>query len=201
MYSDKIINIRSKYIQYTSVWGPIYIYVRTNIHLYEGQYTSVWGPIYICMRANIHLCEGQYTSVWGPIYICVRANVHLYEGKYTSVSGPIYICVRANIHLCEGQYTCVGANIHIITILKINIHNLRMRYVWIKFTIIKNWQQIIKWGLILTYTVNPDCVEGVYYSKTCLNRTPIGPAFIFKIDRCLAWTVSINKDFLCWDFM
>jgi len=153
------------------VWGPIYICMRANIHLCEGQYTSVWGPIYICVRANIHLYEGQYTSMWGPIYICVRANIHLYEGKYTSVWGPIYICV--------------GANIHIITILKINIHNLRMRYVWITFTIIKNLQQIIKWGLILTYTVNPDCVEGVYYSDTCLNWTPLGPAFMLKIDRCL----------------
>ena len=59
-----------------------------------------------------------------------------------------------------------------------------MRYVWVTFTIIKNLQQIIKWSLKLTYTVNPDCVEGVYYSETCLKRTPLGPASImFKIDR------------------
>ena len=34
------------------------------------------------------------------------------------------------------------------------------------------------------------------YSEKCLNRTSFGPAFVFGIDRYLAYTCSMNKELL-----
>jgi hypothetical protein len=40
----------------------------------------------------------------------------------------------------------------------------------------------------------------VIYIETSLNRTSMGLAFVFGIDKCLVYTDLINKDFLHWDF-
>jgi hypothetical protein len=39
------------------------------------------------------------------------------------------------------------------------------------------------------------------YNETCLNRTSLGPTFVFGMDRCLVYTGWMNKDFLYCTFI
>ena len=53
------------------------------------------------------------------------------------------------------------------------------------------------------FSLNDD--ELIYFISLCfivqLNLSNPGPAFLFRIDRCLVYTGSINKYFLQWDYI